>query len=356
MRDSQSASFEPFNAEPQRADETNALPETLPPVEPPSARFIVQLFLIPALIVGAVIGVYLLFGRLATGELDWRQQVDNVRSQNPHVRWRGALSLAQMLDADAHLGTGADDQRIAENPEVASALTELFAETRGIERRDEQTQAHIEFLAKALGRLDAPETVFPALLDAVNSEQDELVRKHSLTALAMIAGRALERGEPLGSASIVAPIVAVSQSSNPLDRHQAAFILGLLSSPEATHRLEVLLQDGDLMTRANAAVGLARHQNPAGMPVFEEVFADAVARPIVPQTFTDEEEGQAYFERTLLLKNSLHAAEVLGPDLDGDARGKLVKLLEQVADATQDAQLSINARELSLKLGKPSVR
>lgn len=353
MRDPQSRPFEPFDAEPQRADEADGLPETLPPVEPPSARFIVQLFLIPALIVGGVIGVYLLFGRLATGELDWRQQVDNVRSRNPHVRWRGALSLAQMLDADAHLGT--NGQRIAENPDVASALTELFSETRAIVPRDKQTEAQIEFLAKALGRLDVPETVFPALLAAVNSESGEnaeLVRKHSLTALAMIAGRALERSQPLGSDSIVAPIVAISQSSNPLDRHQAAFILGLMSSPEAEHRLEVLLQDGDQMTRANAAIGLARHQNPAGMPVFEEVFADAVARPIVPQTFTDEEEGQAYFERTLLLKNSLHAAELLGPELDGDARGRLVTLLEQVADATKDAQLSINARELSLKLGE----
>ncbi len=39
-----------------------ALIEELPPVEPPSAGFIVQLFLIPMLIVGAIIGVYALFG------------------------------------------------------------------------------------------------------------------------------------------------------------------------------------------------------------------------------------------------------------------------------------------------------
>ena len=42
----------------------------LPPVEPPSAGFIVQLFLIPALIVAVILGVYLLFGQLAASEME----------------------------------------------------------------------------------------------------------------------------------------------------------------------------------------------------------------------------------------------------------------------------------------------
>lgn len=324
------------------------LPDTLPPVEPPSARFIVQLFLIPALIVGGVIGIYFLFGRLATGELDWREQVDNVRSQNPHVRWRGALSLAQMLDADARLGN--EGQQLAANPEIATALTELFTETRDITPRDEQTASQVEFLAKALGRLDDPAAVFPVLLAAINEDGDPLVRKHSLNALAMIAGRALEQQRPLSEPSLVAPIVDVSQSSDPLDRHQAAFILGMMSSPDAEHRLEVLLQDGDLMTRANAAIGLARQDSQAGLPIFEDVFADAIARPIDPSDVTNEEQGNDYFERTLLLKNSLRAVELLGPQLSGEQRKRLVKLLEQVADATRDVELRTRSRELSLVL------
>jgi len=42
------------------------IPENLPPVEPPSAGFIIQLFVVPGLIVLAIVGVYLLFGKLAT--------------------------------------------------------------------------------------------------------------------------------------------------------------------------------------------------------------------------------------------------------------------------------------------------
>lgn len=324
------------------------LPEALPPVEPPSARFIVQLFLIPALIVGGVIGIYFLFGRLATGELDWRQQVENVRAQNPHVRWRGALSLAQMLDADARMGS--DGQQLAANAEVAEALTELFSQTRAISPRDEQTASQVEFLAKALGRLDEPEVVFPVLFRAISDDGDPLVRKHSLNALAMIAGRALEEERPFSDTSLVEPIVEISQSSDPLDRHQAAFILGMMSSPAAEHRLEVLLQDGDLMTRANAAIGLARQRSQAGLPIFEDVFADAVARPIDPAQVTNEEQGEDYFERTLLLRNSLRAVELLGPELDDEQRTRLVNLLEQVSDATLDNELRTRSRELSLVL------
>ena len=348
MRDPESDDLETSDPDGASSSSLTPLPESLPPVEPPSARFIVQLFLIPALIVGGVIGVYLLFGRLASGELDWRQQVDNVRTQNPHVRWRGAMSLAQMLDADAQLGT--EGQGLAANPDVAAALTELFTETRAVTPRDEQTASQVEFLAKALGRLDEPRTVFPVLLTAINDEGDPLVRKHSLNALAMIAGRALEQGRPVSEPSLVAPIIAVSESSDPLDRHQAAFILGLMPSADAERRLEVLLQDGDLMTRANAAIGRARQNSPTGLPVFEEVFADAVARPIDPADVTTEQQSEDYFERTLLLKNSLRAVQLLGPDLADEQRTRMVTLLEQVADATRDIELSTRSRELSLIL------
>jgi hypothetical protein len=225
----------------------------------------------------------------------------------------------------------------------------LFVETRKFSPRDEQTESQVEFLAKALGRLDQPETVFPVLLDAI-ADEDPLLRKHGLTGLVMIAGRALEQGRPLSDAEIVDPIIAISNSNDPLDRHQAAFILGLLSSAEAEQRLTVLLQDADLMTRANAAIGLARHKSTSGLPVFESVFASAVAEPIAPETVKDEAGGQAYFERTLLLKNCLHAVDVLSAELSADDRARLSKLLEQVADATRDAQLSIDSRELSLRL------
>ena len=323
--------------------------QPLPPVEPPSAGFIVQLFVIPAVIVAAVVGIYLLFGRLATGELDWRQQVDNVRSQNPHVKWPGALSLAQMLDADAAAGQSA--QPLAKNPEIAAALSELFVETRGLTPRSEETTAQVEFLAKALGRLDVPDVVFPVLLDAAESDADRELRKHALTAVAMSAGRAFERGVPYDNqGDLTQRVLQLSANDDPLVRHQAAFILGLVDSQPAHSRLELLTVDADQMTRANAAIGLARQGSTTGWPVFEEVLADAVANPLRPQDVANDEQAQLYFERQLLVTNSIRAVDLLAPQLAAADRRRTARLLEQVADATGDAQLSLSARDLSLRL------
>ncbi|MFN8856728.1 MAG: hypothetical protein ACK50P_14265, partial [Planctomycetaceae bacterium] len=66
------------------------LPEDLPPVKPPSVGFIVQLFVVPGLIVGAIVGIWLLFGRMATAEQDWQRLVVELQNPNEHRRWRGA--------------------------------------------------------------------------------------------------------------------------------------------------------------------------------------------------------------------------------------------------------------------------
>jgi hypothetical protein len=70
--------------------ETAQLPEDLPPVEPPSAGFIIQLFVVPGLIVLAIVGVWALFGKLASGENDWQARLVELRHPNEHRRWRGA--------------------------------------------------------------------------------------------------------------------------------------------------------------------------------------------------------------------------------------------------------------------------
>jgi hypothetical protein len=322
--------------------------ESLPEIQPPSAGFIVQLFVVPALIVGAIIGVYALFGRMAAGDLDWRQQVIDVRSQNAHVRWRGALGLAQMLDADAQRGEAG--QGLAHNGEIASALTELFIETRGVTPRDEETEQQLEFLAKALGRLDATDVVLPVLLESVEQEEQQL-RKHSLTAVAMVAGRALERGAPLDDPSLVRRTIAASEHADVLTRHQAAFTLGLLGGADARLRLEALLSDGDLMTRANAAIGLARSGSTLGLPVFEEVFADMAARPLDPAAVHTEPEAQEYFERKLALTNCVRAVEQISTALTPDERRRAAASLTAIAAATRDAQVEIGARQASFTLG-----
>lgn len=327
-----------------QSDDDPPFPEHLPPVEPPSAGFIVQLFVVPALIVSVILGVYLLFGQLAASDLDWRQQVVDVRSDNPHIRWRGALGLAQMLDADAQRGDRS--QQLARNPEVAAALVQLFQETLEESPRDDEVQMQLEFLTKALGRLDVPETVLSVLLDVATDDEDEDLQKHALTAVAMVAGRAWEHGRPSDDADLVQRIISVSESGNPLARHQAAFILGLLDSPEATGQLDRMINDPDLMTRANAAIGLARANSLDGLPVFEEVLLDAVADPLDGSAASNDADAEMYFERTLLLSNSLKAIARLCDQFTAQDRSRIAKLVERVADVTQDERLRVQARDV----------
>ena len=81
-------------------DPDQSPPVDLPPVEPPSAGFIIQLFVVPGLIVLAVVGIWAMFGQLAAGEQDWTKLVAELSNNNEHRRWRGAHGLAQMDEAD----------------------------------------------------------------------------------------------------------------------------------------------------------------------------------------------------------------------------------------------------------------
>ena len=100
-------------------------PEELPPVTPPSAGFIVQLFLIPALIVMAVVAVWALFGKLADSDDDWKQLATELSSSNEHRRWRAALGLAQLLQNE-QIHPPQDQEPLAKNPLVVDSLTKLL--------------------------------------------------------------------------------------------------------------------------------------------------------------------------------------------------------------------------------------
>src|SRR5947209_16744064 len=75
----------------------------LPPVEAPSAGFIVQLFVIPAVVVAVIVVVWLLFGKLAGGERDAMEYVRLLRSPGAH--WRTAYELASLIQNDPRLSS-----------------------------------------------------------------------------------------------------------------------------------------------------------------------------------------------------------------------------------------------------------
>jgi hypothetical protein len=113
------------------------LPQDLPPVEPPSGRFLAQLFLVPLLIVTvlvvlAVAGLWWSRGRYAPDDVATADHfVRALDSTNPDVWWRGAHELAQVLKRPESLV-------LASRPKLALDLADKLRQELADLERDEQ--------------------------------------------------------------------------------------------------------------------------------------------------------------------------------------------------------------------------
>ena len=110
---------DPYNANRPNIDTDPSQPPPLPdlpPVEAPSAGFVVQLFVIPAVVVAVVILVWLLFGKLAGGERDPAEYVRRLRQASGD--WRSAFELASLIQNDA---------KLASDPRLLGELTDLLS-------------------------------------------------------------------------------------------------------------------------------------------------------------------------------------------------------------------------------------
>lgn len=319
-----------------RPPEPRRVPDELPPVEPPSAGFIVQLFVVPALIVLAVVGVWALFGRVAQGEQDWRALLAELRSGNEHRRWRAALGLAQMLKGDQERGEKGEG--LARNPQVCRELSALLKEQLGkaSSRQDDLKQQ--AFLARSLGFLELPDIVLPVLSDALEPEHDIDVRRNSLASIALILGRAADKNEHPASPELIDRLVAATHDPELQIRQLAVYTLGLIPNDVARDNLAALVDSDleDVTVRANAAVALARQHSKAGLPFFRVILKDASdAKPVDVKKYVDY----------VTVRNTIKSIELLRPEMTAEEKTEFVGLLTPIAAHYPDDRLQIDAKE-----------
>ncbi len=168
------------------------LPTELPPVEPPSARFIVQLFVIPAAIVLVLVVAYvalvqLPFGRLANGGRDVMDYVRSIKSDNENRRWRSAHELASLIHNDA---------KLASDGALLGELTVLL--NRELDHPKKEKPELAQYLAMTLGSFQTlkakpveGETPDPiaSLCRALGPEQPPAVRIYAALSLSRQAER-----------------------------------------------------------------------------------------------------------------------------------------------------------------------
>jgi HEAT repeat protein len=324
--------------------------EILPPVEPPSAKFIVQLFVVPGVIVAMIVGVWLLFGKLASAEQNWQALLEDMKSSNEHRRGRGAMGLAQALAADQNQRGVVTGPKLSTNPQVAAKLSEFLAEKLSSSSPEPAVIDQQSFLTRTLGMLDVPEAVLPTLRDAMNAKHDREVRKNAVLAVATIAHRANERSEPLTDAATVEELSNVSREADPLLRSSAAFALGLLPAEATKQPLTVLLTDSDGNTRLNAAIAFARQKSLDGLPVLRDVLKEAGTgkHPVPPQP--DEANTGAGLDSVLAVANSLRAVAELSPQLDDATRDELARDIEAVSKNYHEPRVRLDAAQTLTKI------
>lgn len=363
---------------------TGARPEELPPVTPPSAGYIIQLFLIPALIVAAVVAVWALFGKLADSENDWKQMVTELGSSNEHRRWRAALGLAQLLRNDS-LAPVEGEVPLAEQPIIIDGLvtllkTSLDAHPSG-EKETAENIKHQEFLTRTLSSLNADDKVLPILARAMSPEFDPEVRKSALMSVGAIAGRHFEAATgydpenpesdvslsaaklPLESptisdAAVWTQLRSAAQDPDPVIRHLAGFTLGSISGPDAMEQLRVMLLDADPKAQANAAIGLARNGSTEGIDTVIRLLDEATV-PFDMKTVADQspEDQRAAIarhevEQPILVRNCIRAIVDRWSSLNAADQQQLSELLTKLSTDYFAADVR-NSAKAALQKTKP---
>lgn len=342
---------------------------------PPSAGYIVQLFLIPALIVMAVVAVWALFGKLADSESDWKQLVAELGSSNEHRRWRAALGIAQLM-RNEEIAPPKDREPLSRNPLVINSLTELFNKSLAATTPTEQDITHQEYLARTMGALDADDKTLPALAEAAKESHDIEVRKSALMSVATIAGRHFDKATGFKAATYAAPeenptarkvplsaptisdpavleqLKRCAQDPEPVIRHLAGFAIASVGGPDAEVQLKLMLLDGDRFARANAAVGLARNGSTEGIPIILELLNESLKPFDIESTAgkTPAEqrlaENSFQVEQPQVVRNCLRAINDLWLKLDETQKADLKTVVEKIAADFFAPDVRIQAGEL----------
>ena len=310
--------------------------ELLPPVEAPSARFILQLFVVPAVIVAAVVLFWMVIESLARrSEQDPDEIVRALRSSSP-VRFQTANELADMLRLPDRY------PKLKRNRELVQKLAALLDEQ--IEAGDDGDASITMrmFLCKALGEFYVDDSL-PTLLKAARSDPDRDVRRQAINAMAVLAGELSNLKPPqyLESDELVDTLVALGDDPDELIRSETAFALGVAATaPKADPRLalelEELADDPYTDARFNAAVALARIGHPrAAAGIAEMLDAESIAsslqgeKPMVEDVSEQVLRSQKAYKRDSIINSAISAIYLLlkqGP-LPPDAQAALDRAL-----------------------------
>jgi HEAT repeat protein len=309
--------------------------ELLPPVEQPSARFIMQLFVVPALIVLVIVGVALTFSWLVrSATVDHNALIKGIESGPAVAKWQRASELADMLNNPryAHLKR---DEKTAEH--LAQILDRAIDQSNGDQDSQEDATLRV-FLARALGEFEVPDGT-EVLLKAAETKRtphDELVRQRAIEALAVRAYNLQQHDPPeqLSDPDLEPTLVRLAGDEDTAIRSRATFALGKLGTPAAIEKLEALVNDPDPDTRYNAALALAHRGNSTAV----DTLAEMLDLSELSKSADDKDSEDVGFKRSVIISSAIDGAHALARQNPNADLTNVLKALQQLVK-TDDKEL-----------------
>jgi hypothetical protein len=228
----------------------------------PYKNLFVPLVVVPAVIVGAIIVVFLFFGAITGREASLSENVDRVVHGGQAERKQAAFNMVRQI---AENRQAALDGKSSPWPVESDFLPKLRSAWDSTSASDPYIRL---VLASLLAQLDDPEGVpsLLALLDTPASDDaDGSVRFNALANLGAL-------GDPRAEAAAVR---VLQQSEDPGLRAVAAIALQRIPGDAGLAALRGAVGDQLLEVRANAALALAMRGDPAGAAVLRELLDPA---------------------------------------------------------------------------------
>jgi HEAT repeat protein len=296
--------------------------DLLPPVEPPSAGFIIQLFVVPALIVMVIFGVWLTISSLVR-RTSPEQIIEVLEHGRPIARWQRASELADVLRNERY----AEFKR---SPDAAAHVARILDREIDAGAMSEDEVEFRKYLAHALGEFEVREGI-DVLVKAARTNRDPRENAVRDAALQAIAVRVYNMPNPeeLAGSDVESALLELARDEDSAIRFQAAFALGHLGTPPAIERLEELVDDPHADTRYNAAIALAHRGNDRAVETLAEMLD-----PEELAGGTQEKNPRTHaLHRGVIVHTAIEAAQELARKNAKADLALVIEALQQLADA-----------------------
>lgn len=243
----------------------------LPPVKPPTAGLLMQLFFVPMIIVSIIVAVWLMFGWLAESGTRPAQLAANISKLNKGS-WQDAHRLSNMLRDPRETELRQNKELITRLSGILVNLLEADAETEPEKRK------LMIWLCRALGEFDIDNGL--STLIAATESDDLDVRRAAIQSIGVFADGfdadvSLRHPELLPRLEETAfEYGTQSEEEIPygMVRSSTAFTLGIIGVEQSLNTLERMLADSHPDVRYNAACGLARNGDSRSIPRIKEML------------------------------------------------------------------------------------